>query len=290
MLHMKLAGLFGLLFIFSSCIKNNPTPAWIEIDPWTLQANPLLSGAEGDLIHNFSDAYISIGGKVIGFFELPCKIPVLLDGTQEIMIYPAVVNNGISATKKIYPFCDVHKLTATLTKGETTHINPVTRYSQYSDFDFVEDFESAGIKFTTDTTSKATIEQVQHTDPGKTGYCGHISLTELHNVWTGYTHDVMVLPIGGAEVYLEIEYKTTNSLLTGVLAITLPGSTQVNANIQLNPQDPSVVTWRKTYIDLKEIVSASTSADYFEQYLQATIDPGKTSSEIYIDNIKVIHF
>lgn len=290
MLHMKLTGLFGLLLIFSSCIKNNPKPVWLEIDQWKLEANPLLSGAEGELNHNFTDAYISIGGKVIGMFELPIKIPVLLEGSQEIQIYPVVRNNGIAATKKLYPFCEAHKLTTTLVKGETIHISPVTRYSFATDFAWVEDFESAGIKFTTDPTSNATIVQVQHTDPGKTGNCGHVALTLSDSIWTGYTHDGMNLPIGGAEVYLEIEYKITNNLLTGVLGITLPGTTKINPNIQLNAQDPAVATWRKIYIDLKEIVSSSTTANYFEQYLQAVIDPGKTSSDIYIDNIKVIHF
>jgi hypothetical protein len=100
----------------------------------------------------------------------------------------------------------------------------------------------------------------------------------------------MVLPQGSAEVYLEIEYKTTNNVLTGVLGITLPGTNKINPNIQLNAQSASDVTWKKIYIDLKEIISSSTTADYFEQYLQAQIDPGKSSSDIYIDNYKIIHF
>lgn len=289
MLHMKLAGLFGLLFIFSSCIKNNPKPAWIEIDQWALQANPLLNGAEGDLTHNFTDAYVYVGGKTMGIFELPVKIPVLLEGNLEIKVYPVVRNNGIAATKKMYPFCEPYVITKNLVKNETIHLAPVTRYSTAAYFPWTEDFESAGIKFTTDPSSNASIEQVSHTDPGKSGHCGHIGLTLSDSAWTGYTHAQMQLPIGGTEVYLEIEYKLTNNLLTGVIGVTLPASKAINPNIQLNAQAAGSAVWRKTYIDLKEIISSSTTADYFEQYLQATIDPGKTSSDIYIDNIKVIH-
>lgn len=289
MLHMKLTGLFGLLlFLFSSCIKNNPKPAWIQIDAWKLEANPVLSGEEGELNHNFTDAYVYVGGKTMGIFELPIKLPVLLEGTMEIQVYPVVRNNGIAATKKMYPFCEPHKVTANLVKGETIHIVPVTRYSTATHFAWTEDFESAGIKFTTDPTSKASIEQILHTDAGKTGHCGHVALTLSDSVWTGYSHAQLNLPKGGTEVYLEVEYKVTNNLLTGVIGVS-SGSKKINPFIQLNAQAPADATWKKIYLDLKEIVSSSTTADYFEHYLQAVIDPGKTSSNVYIDNIKVIH-
>jgi hypothetical protein len=110
------------------------------------------------------------------------------------------------------------------------------------------------------------------------------------SIWTAYTDAQMDLPKGSAEVYLEIEYKTTNNLLTGVLGITLPGTKKINPYIQLNAQSATDATWKKIYLDLKEIVSSSTTADYFEQYLQAKIDDGKLESDIYIDNYKIIHF
>ena len=39
-----------------------------------------------------------------GIFEVPFKIPILKSGSVSIKVYPVVKNNGISATKKIYPF------------------------------------------------------------------------------------------------------------------------------------------------------------------------------------------
>lgn len=288
-LHMKFAWLFGLMFIISSCIKNNPSPSWIKIEAWSLQANPDLGGKEGVLSHNLTDAWVYVGEKLIGAFELPIKIPVLIEGNQQISVYPAIRNNGISATKKIYPFCNPHIITATLNKNETVTINPVTSYVSNCAFVYKEDFELGSISLTTSPNSTASIVRTAHTDPDKTGYCGHIALNSTNVNWTGYTHSQMQLPIGGREVFLEIDYKTSNNLLTGVLGIS-SSSTKVNPNIQLNAQDPSTMVWKKIYIDLKEIVSSSTTAEYFEQYLEATLDAGKTSSDIYIDNIKVIRF
>ena len=276
------------LLILSSCIKNNPKPSWIQIEKWQLEANPLLSGAEGDLIQGFSEAWVYVDNKVVGVFELPVKLPILTEGAKEIIIYPAIKKNGIANAKMIYPFVEPYKMTINLVKGETVNVSPVTRYASIVNFKFVEDFESASIKFTTDPNSNATINQVPHTDPGRTGYCGHIALNQIDSIWTGTTHDDMILPKQSAEVFLEIEYKNTNNILTGVLAIKLPGSVVTHPHIRLNKQTNPV--WKKTYIDLKEIVSFSTSADYFEQFLQMVIDPNATSSDVYIDNIKVIHF
>ena len=97
----------------------------------------------------------------------------------------------------------------------------------------------------------------------------------------------MVLPKSGAEVYLEIDFKTNNNILTGVLGIN---SFEIKQNpfIQLNKDQNG--EWRKIYLDLKEIVSNSTSAEYFEIYLRALIDPENTTGEIYIDNLKILFF
>lgn len=285
----KITLLIGIaLVILTSCVKNNPKPAWIKIEKWQLEANPLLSGAEGDLIHNFSEAWVYVDNKVVGVFELPIKLPILLEGAKEIVIFPAIKNNGIAKSKKIYPFVESYRATINLVAGQTVLLNPTTRYSSISNFSFVEDFESASIKFVTDPNSNASISQVPHTDPGRTGYCGHIALTQSDSLWTGTTNDGMVLPKQGAEVYLEIEYKNTNDILTGVLAITIPSSIVTHPYIRLNKQTNPV--WKKTYIDLKEIVSYSPSTDYFEQFLQILLNKGMVSSDVYIDNIKVIHF
>ena len=93
-----------LLLSFTACVKNNPDPSWLEVTAWTLQSNIDLSGDEGELSHNITEAWVLIDDKVIGVFQVPFKIPILKDGMCNIKIYPAIKNNGISATKKIYPF------------------------------------------------------------------------------------------------------------------------------------------------------------------------------------------
>lgn len=278
---------FGL-FLLSSCVKNNPDPAWLEVNEWNLLANPDLVGVEGELTHNFTDAWVFINGKVIGVFEVPFKIPILMSGNVNIKIYPTVRNNGISATKKIYPFVEVYEINADLVANQTLTLNPITRYFSALQF-WIEDFDSAAIKIDNDPNSMTTIGTGN--DPAILqwgNFYGQVNLNEIDSTWIGYTTGEMYLP-AFKEVYLEIDYYNTNSVTTGLLAIS-SSSIKNNDNIQLNDQEPSEVKWKKIYIDLKELVSSSTTAEYFKQSFKAGLDSGDGEGTIIMDNIKVVYF
>ena len=90
-------------------------------------------------------------------------------------------------------------------------------------------------------------------------------------------------------MYLEIDYYNTNRITTGVLAINNDGSITDNTYIRLNPQTENI-KWKKIYLDLREIVSASTSANYFEFSFQSLLDTDESFGEVNIDNIKAVYF
>lgn len=287
-----------VIMLFSGCIKNNPDPSWIEIGVWNLQENPNSLNETGVLTSNITDAWVYMDGDVIGVFELPVKLPIIKDGSHTFIIYPAVLNNGISATKKIYPFLEPHTVTLDLIKNETYSIAPVTQY--YSGVKFwIEDFEDPTFDIADGTSTLATIQRISSDpilDPFiNEGGFGRISLDATNNFWIGSTIANnngtlnMNLP-KGQEVYLEIDYHNTNRLTTGVLAIGSDGAAVDNTNIRLNPQDDGSVKWKKIYIDLREVVSASTSASYFEFSFQSFLDDGDSEGEVNIDNIKAVYF
>lgn len=286
---MKLFYLFICLgFIFSGCIKNNPNPAWLEVNEWTLQANPNSTMYTGELTSNFTDAWVFVDDQIIGVFEVPFKIPILKSGSVNIKIYPTIKNNGISATKKIYPFMEVYELNTELVQNQTLTINPTTRYYENTIF-WIEDFEDAGIKIVDDLNTVAHIESGN--DPLILKYgnnYGHVTLTSPESFWVAKTNGQLVLPKNGKEVYLEIDYYNTNSVTTGLMAAT-PSGNLGNSNVRLNKQDISSIQWKKIYIDLKEVVTYSQSASYFEVTFEAVFDAISSVGDIYIDNIKVVH-
>jgi hypothetical protein len=284
----SLIGILSTILLLTGCVKNNPDPAWLEVTEWTLIENPDLVNIEGELSHNFSDAWVYVNDKIIGVFEVPFKIPILQSGTCNIKLYPTVRNNGIAATKKIYPFVDRYEITAELVQNKTLTINPVTKYNSYSQF-WIEDFEDAAIKINTDPTSADTM--IIGTDPliMKWNRYGISTLDAVDSSWVAYTTQELALP-KGEEVYLELDYYNTNSIVTGVIALSSSSAPKNNVNIQLNSQKPAEVKWKKIYLDLKEIISNSSGANSFLMSFQAALDEGDTDGVIVLDNIKVVHF
>ena len=63
-----------------------------------------------------------------------------------------------------------------------------------------------------------------------------------------------------------------------------------NPLVTLNRQFESEVEWKKIYIELREVVSGSTSAQYFEFTLDALLPNGVNSGQINIDNFKAVYF
>jgi hypothetical protein len=280
--------------MLNGCIKNNPDPAWIEITPWTLLPNPNSEYPTGELTQALTEAWVYVNDELIGVFEVSdtVKIPVLKSGEVNIKIYPAIRNNGVSATKKIYPFVERYEINTTLVQNQTLQINPVTRYSSTVKFS-IEDFEDPAIKIVNDPNSMTQMSQGNDPSILQWGnFYGVVNLTEADSTWNAYTNFNAIneanLP-RGQEVYLEIDYYNTNAVVTGLLWIS-PSSIKNNTNYQLNKQDPLTVKWKKIYIDLKELISNSPAGSYFEQSFQALLDGGDTEGTIIIDNIKVVHF
>lgn len=285
----RLVFFLSFTFILSSCIKNNPDPFWLEVNEWTLEANGDLQLAEGELTHNFTEAWVYVDDKIIGVFEVPFRIPLVKTGNANIKLYPAVKNNGISATKKIYPFVVPYEVNVLMENNGEIVINPVTHYKDAAQFS-IFDFESASTGFTDDANSLALMGKGNDPTILKWGnFYGIINLNTTDSTYVGYTTNDQNLQ-QGQEVYLEIDYYNTNGLVTGVLATSSTAGTVNNVNIQLNPQDPSTVKWKKIYIDLKEIISNSPSGAQFRQSLQAGIDSGETEGTIILDNIKIVHY
>lgn len=286
---LKIYFFLPLLLLLTACGKNNPDPSWLQINAWSLNANPNYGGAEGSLNHNISEAWVYVNDEVMGVFQLPCKIPILKAGTFNIKIMPAIKNNGIAATKKIYPFLDNYEVTGTLVQNQTLVLSPVTKYKDNISFT-IEDFEDINSSLIPDPNTSATTYQLSNTNLEwfNGNYYAKINLNAVDSTWVAYTNWTSYIA-KGKEAYLEVDYHTTNTIVTELIEIS-PSGTVPRINYGMNAQTPSTVSWKKIYIDLKELIAAGASGAYFEQGFVTSLDSGKTDTEIWIDNIKLVHF
>ncbi len=275
-----------LALLLLGCAKEQPQASWVILDSWTLNANPDSQADQGEMTHDISQAFVNMDGQMLGAFELPVKFPIIGDGEHKFVIIPGIINNGISATKKRFPFMEQFEQTVNLVKGDTVAINLSTRY--YDDLNFlIEDFESPAIQF--DYANESTATLTREDDPSILewgGYYGSIVLNDTDSLFSGVTTFGEVLPKQGAEIYLEFDYMNSNSLLTGVVSYG-NGTYHEDPNIQVNPQDTP--EWKHIYIDMKEIVSFRTESPFADMNFTAILDELGTEKYIYMDNIKVIY-
>ncbi|MEX1193294.1 MAG: hypothetical protein WEA99_15085 [Brumimicrobium sp.] len=274
------------IFVFLGCAKKQPTTSWLVLEKWNLVPNENVNQQDvGELTHNFTEAFVNINGEFIGVFELPAKIPVLESGECDVVITPGVRNNGISATKKRYPFVENFSAKVLINESDTSQVELFTKY--YEDVKFlIEDFESASLKIEEDESSQVSLEKEDNNEILEWGnYYGSIHLTSEDSLYVGVTTFNTNLPKQGSEVYLEIDYRNSNSLLTSVLSVG-SGSVIQDPYIQLNPQETP--KWKKIYIDLKEIVSTRSNAYINEIVLTAVKDQGLNNSHVYLDNVKIV--
>ncbi len=277
-----------LIGVLSACIKNNPDPSWIEVNPFVLVSNPSLSGSEGQLTKDFRDVWLYIDDQMIGCFQTPFKIPILKEGNVNIKIYPAVRNNGIATDKKIYPFMNVYEINSKLVKNQTLTVNPVTSYVNNSNF-WIEDFEDASIKIQDDpNTSLASLFiSSDNLTPFNGFNYGKVVLTELDSVWVANTTEQ--LPIAkNKPCFMEVDYYNTNSFVQGFLALNTNGSIYQD-NAGFNEQPVNTVKWKKMYIELTELIGNSANGSNFIQTFKAKLDSLQTETFICIDNIKIVY-
>ena len=278
---------FGVVFILCACVKNNPDPSWLRVNDWSLEANIALSGEEGELSHQLTNAKVFVNDTLLGIFETPFTIPILSQGPCEIKVYPVVVNNGISATKKVYPFIEFYQTDITLVKNETVEINPVTKYKSIANF-WIEDFEDINTSIENDpNTSLANLQVSNENLTAFNGnYYGKVILNEIDSTWVAYTLDQLPIP-KGVDCFLELDYYNTNDVYQGLLSVSPDGITN-NINVRMNAQEVDAVYWKKIYIELKELVIASPNQSSFLQSFSASLDAEDTEGLIYLDNIKVV--
>ncbi|MEI8117311.1 MAG: hypothetical protein WCH03_07210 [Flavobacteriia bacterium] len=277
-----------LVGLLSACIKNNPNPSWIAVNPFVLVANPSLSGSEGQLSQDIRDVWLYIDDQMIGCFQTPFKIPILKDGNVNIKIYPAVRNNGIASDKKIYPFMNFYEINSKLVKDQTLTVNPVTNYVDNLNF-WIEDFEDASIKIQDDpnTSIASLFVSSDNLTPFNGFNYGKVVLNETDSVWVANTTEQLSIP-KNKPCFIEVDYYNTNTFVQGFLALSLNGNFYQD-NAGFNEQTFNAVKWKKMYIELTELIGNSINGSNFVQTFKANLDSLQTETFICIDNIKIVY-
>ena len=287
------AGLIPLMLALISCEKfegDQSVPAYIHVDTILLHSNPLLQ--EGALTHNFTDVWVYVDNQIIGAFELPATIPVLVSGEHRLDLYAGVKFNGISGNRGTHPYMKPYEIeNFDFVPDSIIQVNPVVSFSDYTDFLFMEDFEDASHELVSTSNSDTTLNIISHTPPiplyGAYSGLGYLDADRQVLEVTTFSEEVPGFEIdaGKTPLLLEMDYNTNNLLVVGLFL--RGGGTSVTQHpvVVLNPTGGE---WRKVYVNFSPSISNNSTDVYYNVYFRADLESTLDTAVLKIDNLKLI--
>lgn len=271
------------VFVFQGCDTNDEAiPSYIKINSINLSVNPV---SEGTGSQKITDAWVYCDGDLVGVYELPCTFPILEEpGEHDFIIKAGIKINGISASRGYYPFYIPVEQRLNLVPGETIDLNPTVTYYP-GKVQYIEAFEDGGISLESIGDSDTGI--VKTSDPSQVfegAYSGIAYLNSTVDYVFVATSNAYDFPKDGTAVFLELNYKTSNPVAIGLIAIS-GGGNAVNQIITLNPN----TSWNKIYINLTSCISNNQDATNFKLYFEANKDADLTQDTILLDNLKLVY-
>jgi len=287
--------LFGLaisLLFETSCRKiegGQTIPSYLKID--SIFINTYYPN-EGSASQEITDAWVYVDDQLLGVFELPALFPVLSDGNHRLEIRPGIKLNGISSTRVPYPFYQpIIFENFNFVPDSVMNMGAVsTKYYDNLMFAWLEDFEEPSISIITSESSDTSITRTSPENSPEafltenSSYSGKIVLTDANPMFWGYSFNAFNLPHNETPVALEVNFKTNNSIVVGVLT-SLPGDYKWDDLVYLNHSDE----WNKIYINIGPTASRYPNAIDYKIYFRVTKEPDLDTATIFLDNIKLIY-
>lgn len=312
--------LLFLAFILCCCIGcskfkgGQSVPSYIQIDTIQLQIPGAVALHGVTPSAKISDAWVYVDDVFIGAFELPAKFPVLHKGDCRITVRPGVLLNGINTTRERYPFYENYEQNFILKEDSVTNLDnvkvdfkPITTNegNYFVKMVINENFEDINTVFDTMSGSDVMIirestsqlfsdQELQAQKVYYNNWVGKITLDADHPSCSIIVKDkydemphINYLPDAYQAVFVEFDYRSNNGFMIGTE--TYYGTTS-EYNDFLGVYANS--NWTKMYVNLtNRIINDQTNgADAFKIYFFAELEDGNSTAEIYIDNIRWIHF
>jgi hypothetical protein len=269
-------------FAFDGCSVFDPAeeiPSYVRIDSISLQINN--SNLEGSASHKITDAWVYIDGDLIGAFEMPVNIPVLAEGTHQILVLAGIKQNGLSSTRAIYPEYKGWSSSITLTRGEIVSVSPVVEYYAATNFMWMCDFDQPGTNIN-DNFGPWPGRMIEVS--GAQAFENESGYVMLYSDTTEfYAQSSLSYQFNGAyDIYLEMNYSCNQNFVVGIYCV------QTAAYIPWVEISAST-SWNKIYIRLNDAVLTQPPGGSYHVYVAMKKDAAVANPWLAIDNLKLIN-
>lgn len=280
-------GSFVLCFlVLYSCNIINPPekiPAYVYVEPFSYTP----AAGDNSQSYKITEAWVYLGGELLGAFHLPALVPVLAEGNQQLSFFPGILDNGLAAYPNLYNFYKKYEINLDLVPTETDTIYPATQYEDFVKFALHNDFED-GFNFDkdqdNDTETKISLTN-NPADVFEGDYSGIATLSADHRLLHVTTTQFYEIPVNGTAVYFEMNYKSDVELLIGLEGKDNDsGETASTFPVVLFPKQE----WNKIYINLTDDIQNS-DLDSYRILLYANLPDSLSTGTLGFDNLKIVH-
>lgn len=282
-----------LLIIFSICLltaltschlldNEQPIPAFLELN------NPVvkLPDFSGNDSHKITDVWVFEDGQILGVFPLPAKVPITVTGKEsEITILAGIRNNGMNDTPVFYPFYKSIVKKVQATANELITIPLEFEYISNAKIPINESFET-GNSFWLDLDNNPDTKIKVSNDTFSLGSKSGLVLlsSSLKFMEVGCNTAIKKGENARGQSYLELDYTGV-----GEIAIGIAKTRGITFIVEYVLFVPCRDNWNKIYVDLTDKLSQN-DYDEYRIVLGFTKTGLGQYSNIYIDNIKHVHF
>lgn len=274
-----------LICTFYSCTLFPPEEAFfgfLEVPETQLVTN----AQQAYPSHAIKDIWAYADEDVLGVYSIPASIPVLVSGGDvQFRLRGGIKPNGNQAQSIEYPFFKEILFSKPLSENEVIAYTPQFEYKDEAVFDLAEDFET-GNQFTADIDGNdaTKLERVAGQTPYG-NYCGYVHLdASADAIEVSHFASFPNSNNKKGAVFLEFDYKCDEKIFVGTI-LESDGVLVKDYKVLITESDE----WNKFYLDLTNEISQS-KVNTYKVVFSAALVSGGSEANIYLDNIKLIHF
>ncbi len=275
---------------FYGCNPKVGVPSYLYIDSLSFSC----SESQGTSSCRIPDIRVVVNGDDRGSYVLPAAVPILQAGNSQIRLWTVVYKNGLPQQRVVNYLYSMYETNRLLRTGQIDTLRPSFTYAEGTQFYFIEDFESAGNKFSasgksysinTDSTLLMHVAGEQNTRSGIITFDD--SDTNRYFEMRTISH-VYLVGTSTTFCFLELNCSSTQTIEVGMYI----NNTQTQGSRQRTIANITATsdraTWRKLYINFsEEMANMGNYETNFDVYIKGYASSGKDT--FLLDNIKLVY-
>ncbi len=260
-------------------------PSYIEITQFNYYENNVLNNENARI----TDAWVTMDGQNLGAFEIPFRIPILNNETENnlhsFIIYPGIKVNGISATRIKYPYYEQFEINTILEQDSIIHINPSTSYKKKTSLHFSQSesqFENGN-----NILEASLLSDTMPITQGQVVFQGEKSAGIFLDESNDYFHITNSEALNLlSNTFFELNFKSSIGFNVGLMIISnIPNvPDQKQELIQLYASDE----WKKIYLDLTPLINMGNNNSQYKIYFEGFYDSNQVVNAVYLDNLNLV--